>query len=196
VAFFFPTMVGLMSERFPRSGSLGIVLMIGAGMGASGTIQGVMGGIADRNLPDAMNTQQVVVVLEQVESRYPDYISQAAALPGEEALTTLGYQAPDAANVLNHTEAALTFYRSNGSLDGALTGNALRSISAGIVPQEAALSAEAGAIIAPADNYGGRTAFKWIAPIALIVALFFALMYLYDRKRGGYRAVRLTDQAH
>lgn len=196
VAFFFPTMVGLMSERFPRSGSLGIVLMIGAGMAASGTIQGVMGGIADRNLPDAMNTEQVVVVLEHVEARYPGYISQAAALPGEEALSTLGYQAPDAANVLSHTEAALRFYRSNGTLDGALTGNALRSVAAGIVQQEAALSAEAAAIIAPADNYGGRAAFKWIAPIALIVALFFALMYLYDRKRGGYRAVKLTNSAH
>lgn len=195
VAFFFPTMVGLMSERFPRSGSLGIVLMIGAGMGASGTIQGVMGGIADRNLPAAMDTQQVIVVLEQVESRYPGYVAQAEAVAHDlEALTALGYQAPDAANVLGHTKAALGYYRDHGQLDGALTGNALRSISAGVVPQEATLSTEAGAIIAPADNYGGRTAFRWIAPIALIVALFFAIMYLNDRKRGGYRAVRLTKE--
>src|SRR5690625_4176285 len=43
VAFFFPTLVGLMSERYPRTGSVGIVLMIGFGMGASGTLQGQIG---------------------------------------------------------------------------------------------------------------------------------------------------------
>src|SRR5262249_19851251 len=45
IAFFFPTMVGLMSERFPRAGSLGIVLMIGLGFFAAGGSNGIMGAI-------------------------------------------------------------------------------------------------------------------------------------------------------
>ncbi len=193
VAFFFPTMVGLMSERFPKAGSLGIVLMIGAGMTASGTIQGVMGGVADRNLPAAMNVPQVVTVLEEVENRYPGYVSQAEAASGNlDALAALGYRAPDAANVLSHARAALDHYRSAGNLDGVLTGNALRAIVSGGLPQETELAGQAAAIIGPADNYGGRVAFRWIMPIALIVALFFGAMFLYDRKRGGYRPVRLS----
>src|SRR5690606_6876941 len=79
VAFFFPTMVGLMSERFPKAGSVGIVLMIGAGMAASGTLQGQMGVIADRYMPDALDEKRAVQVMEQVESRFPDYVAQAEA---------------------------------------------------------------------------------------------------------------------
>src|SRR5699024_5205984 len=47
VAFCFPTMVGLMSERLPKAGSLGIVLMIGMGFFAAGGANAIMGEIAD-----------------------------------------------------------------------------------------------------------------------------------------------------
>lgn len=194
VAFFFPTMVGFMSERFPRAGSLGIVLMIGAGMAASGYLQGVMGGIADTHLPDAMDEQRVVSVMEEVEQRYPEYVAQAEAVSDDpKALADLGYRAADAATVLEHNERALAYYRENNELNGPLTGNALRSIVDGGLPQETELASEASAIIGPADNYGGRMAFRWVMPIALVVALFFAVMYWRDRKQGGYRAVRLDS---
>src|SRR5690606_8069079 len=108
VAFFFPSMVGLMSERFPKAGSVGIVLMIGMGMAASGTLQGQMGGIADRYMPDALDEQRTVRVLEQVQERFPGYIARAEAAAGDlNALAELGYQAPDLQNVLNHNERAL-----------------------------------------------------------------------------------------
>lgn len=186
VAFFFPTMVGLMSERFPKAGSVGIVLMIGMGMAASGTLQGQMGAIADRYMPDALNESQVVTILEQVEERYPTYRDNAAEF---------GYQAADVEAILGHNTKALAHYRDTGSLSGPLTGNALRAIQTLQVEQESSLIAEAGAILRPADNYGGRMAFRWVAPVALIVALFFAVMFLRDRKQGGYRAVRL-DSSH
>src|SRR5690606_38495001 len=93
VAFFFPTMVGLMSERFPKAGSVGIVLMIGMGMAASGTLQGQMGGIADRYMPDALDEQRTVQVLEQVENRFPRYVEQANAAAGDlDALADLGFR--------------------------------------------------------------------------------------------------------
>ncbi len=194
VAFFFPTMVGLMSERFPKAGSLGIVLMIGAGMGGAGYLQGLMGGVADRHLPDAMDQQSVVEIMEEVTERYPTYVEQAEAVSDNpEALAELGYRAADAANVLMHNSAALQDVRADGELNGALVGNALRSIVDGGLPQEAALAEEANQILRPADNYGGRMAFRWVMPVALVVALFFALMYWRDRKQGGYRAVKLES---
>jgi fucose permease len=192
VAFFFPTMVGLMSERFPKAGSVGIVLMIGAGMAASGTLQGQMGVIADRYMPDALDEKRAVQVMEQVESRFPDYVAQAEAAVGNlEAMSALGFRAQDAQTVLDHNQRALGHYREAGSLDGSLTGNALRALTSSGLAQESELIAEAGAVLRPADNYGGRMAFRWVAPVALIVAFFFALMFMSDRKKGGYRAEKL-----
>lgn len=192
VAFFFPTLVGLMSERFPKAGSVGIVLMIGFGMGASGTLQGQIGVIADRYMPDELNEARTVQIMEQVESRFPAYVVQGEAVADDtDALTALGYLPADVQTVVDYNESALTHYRQTGSLDGVLTGNALRALLASELEQEGDLIAEAGAVLRPADNYGGRMAFRWIAPVALIVAAFFAVMYLRDRRQGGYRAVRL-----
>ncbi|WP_111640749.1 MFS transporter [Marinimicrobium alkaliphilum] len=194
VAFFFPTMVGLMSERFPKAGSVGIVLMIGAGMAASGTLQGQMGVIADRYMPDALDEQRTVRVMEQVQERFPAYVDQARAAGDDlDELARLGFLPEDLENVIGHNERALSYYRSNNELDGQLTGNALRSLLDSGLAEEGELIEEAGAVLRPADNYGGRMAFRWVAPVALIVAAFFAIMFLQDRKRGGYRAVKLDE---
>ena len=192
VAFFFPTLVGLMSERYPRTGSVGIVLMIGFGMGASGTLQGQIGVIADHYMPSALNEQQTVHIMEQVEDRFPAYVVQAEAVANDaDALTALGYLPQDVQTVVDYNESALTHYRQTGSLDGILTGNALRALLASELDQESELLADAGEVLRPADNYGGRMAFRWIAPVALIVAIFFGVMFMRDRKQGGYRQVKL-----
>jgi fucose permease len=80
VAFFFPTMVGSMSERLPRTGSLGIVLMAGTGLGMAGAV-GVplMGALADRYLADGLDEVATVSVLERVESQFPE--PRGARLP-------------------------------------------------------------------------------------------------------------------
>ncbi|MEX0770398.1 MAG: MFS transporter [Balneolaceae bacterium] len=195
VAFYFPTMVGLMSERFPKSGSLGIVLMIGLGFFAAGGTNAIMGGIADDYLPDALDEEQTVSVLEQVEERFPEHVQQAEAAAGDlDRLADLGYRAVDAQNVLNHTENALDYYRSNGELDGNLTGNALRALLDAGIPQEEELTAEASQILRPADNYGGRMSFFWVAPVAFLVAIVFLIMFINDKRQGGYKVVRLDEE--
>lgn len=194
VAFFFPTMVGLMSERFPKAGSVGIVLMIGMGMGASGTLQGQMGAVADRYMPEELDEQRTVSILQQVDQSFPRYLERAEQAEGDlDELDELGYLPADVENVLRHNEAALSHFRENDELSGPLTGNALRALIDSGVPEAAELSDRAGAVLRPADNYGGRMAFRWVAPIALIVAAFFAGMFFYDRRRGGYKAVRLDS---
>lgn len=192
VAFYFPTMVGLMSERFPRAGSLGIVLLIGIGFLGTGASNAIMGAIADSYMPAALDTAETVEVLEQVETRYPAYVAAAEAADGNlEAMAELGYRQVDVENALEHTEQALAHYRGEGGLDGALTGNALRAVIETGLPQEAALIAEASEILRPADNYGGRMAFFWVAPFGFAVAIVFLILYLKDRRQGGYTATRL-----
>ncbi len=48
VCFFWPTMLGVVSERFPRTGALGLAIMGGAGMLSVSFILPVMGGTYDR----------------------------------------------------------------------------------------------------------------------------------------------------
>jgi len=37
--------------------------------------------------------------------------------------------------------------------------------------------------------------FRYVAPGALILFVVFGIMYMGDRRRGGYRAVRLAEVA-
>lgn len=193
VAFFFPNMVGLMSERFPKSGSLGIILLIGLGFFAAGGSNAIMGSIADRYLPDALNTAETVAILEQVEERFPEYLRQAESAAGDpEVLSELGYRAVDVSNVINHTSQALAFYRAEGTLDGNATGNALRALLDSNLEQEQPLIDEAFLILRPADNYGGRMSFLYVVPVAFIVALVFLVLYIRDQRKGGYKIVKLV----
>lgn len=196
VAFYFPTMVGLMSERFPQAGSLGIVLLIGMGFLGSGASNAIMGDIADSYMPDALDTARTVEILEQVETRYAGYVAAAEAADGDlDAMADLGYRLVDVRNALTHTEAALAYYRSEGELDGVSTGNALRAVIDTGLAQESERIAEASAILRPADNYGGRMAFFWVAPFGLVVAVVFLVLLINDRRKGGYTAVRLGTDA-
>jgi len=192
VAFYFPTMVGLMSERMPRAGSLGVVLLIGMGFLGSGASNAIMGDIADSNMPAALDTEQTVSVLEQIESRYPVYVAAAESAEGNlEALATLGYRLVNVEAALNRTRLALEYYRSEGTLDGGLTGNALRAVIDTGLSEESELIGEASSILGPADNYGGRMAFFWVAPFGLAVAAIFLILLISDKRKGGYAAIRL-----
>lgn len=195
IAFYFPTMVGLMSEKFPKAGSLGIVILIGLGFFAAGGSNAIMGEIADSYLPDGLDEQRTVSVLEQVEERFPAYVEKAEDAAGDlDQLAQLGYRAVDVQNVLDQTEEALDYYRSNDEFHGTLTGNALRALVDSGVEQESELIAEGSAVLRPADNYGGRMAFLWVGPVAFLVALVFLIIYINDKKKGGYQAVSLTEE--
>src|SRR5690625_6923356 len=98
--------------------------MIGFGQAASGTLNGVMGQIADSYIPDATEEQRAISTLEQVEARFPTYIATAEAVSDEPAaLAELGSQPVDVENALTFVRPYLTRYRSPGKLDGATTGN-------------------------------------------------------------------------
>lgn len=192
IAYFFPNMTGLMSERFPKAGSLGIILLIGFGFGAAGFSNALMGEVADRYLPDALDEERTVEILEQVEERFPEYVRMAEMASGDlDRLAELGYRAVDVQNAVHHSEQALSFYRTNGYLDGNLTGNALRAIMDSDLNQEQELLDETFGILRPADNYGGRMSFLWVAPLAFFVSLVFLIIYIRDKRKGGYQAVRL-----
>lgn len=189
VAFFFPTMVGFVSERMPKTGSLGIVLTAGVGLGAAGGI-GVplMGRIADHHLAEALPEAETVALLQAVESEFPAYIERAASTTDA---SSLGYRERDVSEALQATGAALTAYRATGTMAGDATANALRAIVATGLPGEPLVD-RAGALLQPAEARGGQVSFRYVAPAALILILVFATLYIRDRRAGGYRTERLA----
>jgi hypothetical protein len=195
ITFFVPNMIGLMSERFPKAGSLGIVLLIGMGFVGGGASNAIMGEIADSYLPEALDEQQTVRILETVEERFPAYLEKAREAQGDpEAIAELGYRAADIQNVLEQTREALSYYRENRELQGVAAGNALRALIDSRVPGEEDLIQQASETLRPADNYGGRMAFRWVAPIAVGSGIVFLIWFVRDRRKGGYRVERLEKR--
>jgi putative membrane-bound dehydrogenase-like protein len=191
VAFFFPTMVGVVSERVPKTGSLGIVLMAGMGLGMSGAV-GVplMGKLADGYLAESLPAA-TLGVLQRVDQAFPAHVARAQATTD---LRLLGYRQREVEDALGATRAALAANEQSGSINNDATANALRAIVATAVPNEP-LVGEANAILQPAEALGGQRSFRYVAPAALILIVAFGAMYLRDRRRGGYRAVRLERAA-
>ena len=51
---------------------------------------------------------------------------------------------------------------------------------------------EAQNVLNPADNYGGLMSFRYVAPLSLILIVVFGIIYMQDRRRGGYRPEKIT----
>tara|TARA_Y100000389_G_scaffold33691_1_gene28716 strand:- start:1799 stop:3424 length:1626 start_codon:yes stop_codon:yes gene_type:complete len=195
MAFFVPNMIGIMSEQFPKAGSLGIVLLIGMGFAGGGVTNALIGEVADGYLPEALDEQSTVQILEQVEQEFPTYLNQALEAKGNsEAMMSLGYREADIQNILSRTESALNYYRQNNSLEGVATGNALRALISSGISQEVELIQEASATLGPADNYGGRMAFRWMSLIPVGVGLIFLVWFIQDKRTGGYKVVHLEKR--
>lgn len=180
IAYFWPTMLGFVSERNPKSGALGLGLMGAVGMAASGGVTLILGGIADDIGHEQLQAREAetVAVFEQVVEDYPALAADA------------GPQAVDLNAALAAAQGVLADYRTTGELPEVETAEALRAVMASGADSPAV--GNAGAVLNPADNYGGRLSFRYLAPFGIILIIVFGYLYFRDRKAGGYKAEHLT----
>lgn len=190
VCYFWPTMLGVVSERVPRSGALGLGLMGAMGMAIVGLVTSPqMGAIADRYAHEELPVQETVSLMQDVSTTYAGL---ATEVPGE-----FGAEIRRAGEM---AAAVVASYQANNALPAGETANALRAI----IDAETAVSttndevaaqqvAVAKGILGPADNYGGRMSFRYIVPFTCLLIVIFGLLYWRDRKSGGYRVKHITE---
>jgi fucose permease len=195
VAFFFPTIVGLVAERMPRAGSLGIVLTMGVGLGAAGFIgTPVIGRIIDIQMARQLDQEkrtETAAVLKEAEVVFYDELQEISGLTPEELLERgMVFRPEDFERALPVIRAAIEDYAARGEqVAGTAVPVALREISGFQGVDEVVGRAEA--LLGPAEAWGGQRALLLISPIVLIIMAVFGVMYLNDRRRGGYKAERL-----
>jgi len=180
IAYFWPTMLGFVSERIPKSGALGLGMMGAVGMAASGIATVWMGGVADNIGHQQLPVDDTVAVFEQVVDTFPGLAENAGDI------------AVDINAAVTASQGVLSSYNSDNELPPVETAEALRTImSSGA---DSPVVESAGGILNPADNFGGRTSFRYVAPFGLILIAVFGFLYIQDRRAGGYKQVKLTTK--
>lgn len=175
VCYFWPTMLGVVSERVPRSGALGLGLMGTVGMATVGLVTAPqMGAIADRYAHGELPEQATTAVFRSAEPLLAERDD------------------PDANAAMEAVAAVARRVQTEGALPSPETANALRALIASDI--DPTVVSQAQAILGPADNYGGKVSFLYVVPLCAILALIFGVLYVRDRARGGYRALRIDEQ--
>lgn len=192
VCYLFPTLYGIVSERVPRSGALGLGLIGAVGMGVVGIFTSPqMGAIADRYGHDVLPVSDTITLMEDVTRLYPTVVSGAnSAVKG------------DISRAIHLSKEVLDFYYVENQLPEELTSNALRSIidsetavtTSGGPMEAVVVSSRAASILAPADNYGGRMSFRWIVPFTCLVSVIFGVIYWHDRRNNRVANPGVSEQ--
>ncbi|MFH1999543.1 MAG: MFS transporter [Planctomycetota bacterium] len=180
VCYFWPTMLGVASERVPKGGALALGLLGGWGMAVVGLVTvPVMGMIVDHYGHDMLPYEKSRICIEQGVELLPKV---------KESL--------DAGANLNIDEAIALIQAVSNDIkrDNALpkdTAKALRSITRYAGNSEAGTKAQA--IITPADDYGGLVSFRWVSALSIFLVLCFGFLYIKDRARGGYKIEKIRS---
>lgn len=194
VCYFWPTMLGVTSERVPKGGALALALMGGFGNLAVGFVATpTMGKVADNYIVEQIDVAQAEEALRQIVAVTP-------APPADKQPTQ--YTDPEKAHVDAGT--ALAALEAGASPQAKLqAASALRFIGEAVpvgldeaqAAELAAAGKAAGEVIGPLDNKGGRRSFLYLAPFSLILIVVFGAIYLKDKARGGYKIERLDTNA-
>ncbi len=177
IAYFWPTMLGYVSERNPRSGALGLGVMGAVGMLASFFVTPWLGGVADDRGHDTLDNETVIQIFEDVNMEFPGIAEDS------------GPQEADIMAVNSTVAGVLAEYEGSGELPRGSTMQALRAVGGSGVESE--IIGRAQAELNPADNEGGRRSFRTLAPFGIILIVVFGLLLLKDLRAGGYRAEKL-----
>ncbi len=163
--FFWPTMLAVASDRFPRTGAIAISIMGGVGMMSAGLIGSPgLGYAKDRFAGEALKTSNAVA-FESYKAEKPSKF-----LVFEDALGLNGKKLGEAQDKLNKA-------RETAEGDAAL----------------ATLSAEERSVV-DASIAGDRKTLVADSFIPATMAAIYLLLLIYFKTIGGYKPVTIADQ--
>ncbi len=183
--FFWPTMLGVVGERFPRGGAVTMGAIGGVGMLSAGLLGGPGIGYkqdfyASRFLQEA-STPTYERYAAQSESRFGPF-PKIRGLDGAKVGVLLE---PDGAAEL---ERSVQLLEEQGRSVPAITNLEEWWQSTG----QPNASVDEGPV-SEARIFGGRMALKWTAVVPAFLAVGYLILLLYFRSRGGYRQVELNE---
>lgn len=183
--FFWPTMLAVVSERFPRGGAVTLGAIGGVGMLSAGFLGGPGIGFKQDYYASTQLKQQAVDTYKRYEAEKPNsfLIFQAQGLNGtKEDVLRLATKPAATSQEKEEVQKELRFLVEKNKLNDWWT-NAQKHTSEDNKPIE------------DASLYGGRMALLLTAAIPAVMAVFYLLLVLYFRLRGGYKAEVLVGHA-
>jgi MFS family permease len=170
--FFWPTMLAVIGDRFPRTGAVAMSLMGGVGMLAVGLLGGPgLGYARDRFSADELKKADTALY-EQVKGK---------GAPS----TFLSLDAVNAIDPATLTPAKAAFAAKTAVERGSDDKKVLE-LAASITPEQET--------IAKADIQGNRKVLKVDSLIPAAMAVIFLLLLLYFRAIGGYKPLTVEEQ--
>jgi len=180
ICYFWPTMLGVVSEKVPRGGALALALLGGWGTAVVGLITvPAMGLITDLYGHDKLPEREATVCIRQGMEALPQI--------KENSDPEMAGKIDGAIRLVSEVNDEIA---SSGTLPKMKTAKALRRIARYASDSEA--GRQAREIIKPADDYGGAMSFRWVASLSIILVIVFLVMYVRDRAQGGYRVEKIT----
>lgn len=181
VCYFWPTMLGVASERVPRGGELAMAMLGVAGNVAAGFIASpLMGHVGDVYGHEKFPYAETRAVIQRI----------ADELPAEKANTKF----PDVVIFIDQTVAQAKQILADADATQTLPVKTTANILRGAI-NAAPMSGVGGAakqILSPSEAYGGRIAFRYVSAISLVLLLVFGFLYIRDKSMGGYKAEKLA----
>jgi MFS family permease len=167
--FFWPTMLAVAADRFPKTGAVAISIMGGIGMLSGGMLGGPGLGYAKDRFAGEELAQAAPAVFQEYRSATPStflFFSEATGLDG----------------------------RKFGAVGEKLAGARQAAVAAGKPASSAieALTASERAVH-NAGIQGDRRTLRADSFIPLTMAAIYALLFVYFRRLGGYRVLKLSD---
>jgi len=180
--FFWPTMLAVVSERFPKGGAVTLGMVGGFGMLSAGLLGGPgIGFKQDKFASEKLQEKsEVTYARYKAEKENKFLVFTTNGLDGAKVATLLdgGKKLDGEIAILEKTQ------ESNANLQGLNTW--WQSASASAVEDKA--------LVNEATLHGSRMALKLTAIVPAIMAICYLILIIYFKSIGGYKALRIDGE--
>ncbi len=180
--FLWPTMLAVVSERFPKGGAITIGAVGGVGMLSAGLLGGPGIGFKQDSHASAMLKEDNPAIYERYKAGNENKFL---------GFKTVGL---DGAKVGVLEDAGKELTRAGEILAMENKQDANHAVLAAWWKDAAATSESDKGPVTAASLHGGRMALKLTSYVPLLMALIYLLLILYFKATGGYKAIRVTGE--